>query len=112
MTQAMKQEYQKILISCFTSCFKISLASHLLHDFCNVNMCNNVRKVVFHEARRKHGSTVRKTISKALRKYPVLYDKADWYFKDKAKKQLAWEDVIKEANLENCKFLSKPKKIF
>ena len=28
-------------------------------------------------------------LSEAVRKYPVLYDKADRYFKDKAKKQLA-----------------------
>ena len=40
-------------------------------------------------------------LSEAVRKYPVLYDKADRYFKNKAKKQLAWEDVTKEANLEN-----------
>ena len=40
-------------------------------------------------------------LSEAVRKYPVLYDKADRYFKDKAKKQLAWEDVTREANLEN-----------
>ena len=40
-------------------------------------------------------------LSEAVRKYLVLYDKADRYFKNKAKKQLAWEDVIKEGNLEN-----------
>ena len=40
-------------------------------------------------------------LSEAVRKYLVLYDKADRYFKNKAKKQLAWEDVTKEANLEN-----------
>ena len=28
-------------------------------------------------------------LSEAVRKYPVLYDKADRYFKDKANKQLA-----------------------
>ena len=51
-------------------------------------------------------------LSEAVRKYPVLYDKADRYFKDKAKKQLAGEDVAKEANLENRKFHSKPKIYF
>ena len=51
-------------------------------------------------------------LSEAVRKYPVLHDKADKYFKDKAKKQLAWEDVTKEANLENGKFHSKPKNYF
>ena len=38
-------------------------------------------------------------LSEAVRKHPVLYDKADRHFKDKAKTQLAWEDVEKEANL-------------
>ena len=51
-------------------------------------------------------------LSEAVRKYPVLYEKADRYFMDKAKKQLAWEDVAKEANLENDKFHSKPKNYF
>ena len=51
-------------------------------------------------------------LSEAVRKYPILYDKADTYFKDKAKKQLAWEDVAKEANMENGKFHSKPKNNF
>ena len=37
-------------------------------------------------------------LSEAVRKYPFLYNKTDKYFKDKAKKQLAWEDVAKEAN--------------
>ena len=48
-------------------------------------------------------------LSEAVRKYPVLYDKADRYFKDKAKKQLAWENVTGKANLENGKVHSKPK---
>ena len=48
-------------------------------------------------------------LSEAVREYPVLYNKADRYFKDKAKKQLAWEDV---ANLENGKFHSKPNNSF
>ena len=51
-------------------------------------------------------------LSEAVREYPVLYNKADRYFKDKAKKQLAWEDVAKEANLENGKFHSKPNNSF
>ena len=51
-------------------------------------------------------------LSEAVRKYPVLQDKADRYFKDKAKKQLPWEDVAKKANLENDKFHSKPKNYY
>ena len=77
MKQEMKQEYQKILISCFTSCFKIGLASHLLHNFCNVNAWSNVRKVVFHEPREKHakkenqnGSTARGTTFWGSEKIP------------------------------------------
>ena len=54
MKQAMKQEYQKVLISCFISCFKVGLASHLRHDFYNVTARSNVRKVVFHETRGKY----------------------------------------------------------
>ena len=51
-------------------------------------------------------------ISEAVRKYPVLYNKADRHLKDKAKKQLAWEDMAAEANMENGKFHSKPKNYF
>ena len=51
-------------------------------------------------------------LSDAVRKYPVLYDKTDRYFKEKAKKQLGWEVVAKEADLENGKFHSKPKNYF
>ena len=36
--------------------------------------------------------------AEAVRKYTVLYDKADKFFKDRYKKRLAWEDVAKEAN--------------
>ena len=43
---------------------------------------------------------------------PVLYNKADRCFKEKAKKQLVWEDMATEANLENDKFHSKPKNYF
>ena len=42
-------------------------------------------------------------LSEAVRKIPVLYHKADKYYK---------EDVAKEANLENEKFHSTPKKYF
>ena len=31
-------------------------------------------------------------LSDVVRTYPVFYDKTDRYFKDKARKQLAWED--------------------
>ena len=34
-----------------------------------------------------------------MRRYSVVYDKADRYFKDKAKKELGGEDGAKEANL-------------
>ena len=37
-------------------------------------------------------------LSEAVRKYPFLYNKTDKYFKDKAKKQLAWEEMAKKAN--------------
>ena len=61
------------------------------------NMQKNIKMAALQEER----------LSEAVRKYPVLYDKADRYFKDKAKKQLDLEDVAKEANLENGKFHSK-----
>ena len=51
-------------------------------------------------------------LSEAVRKDPVLYDKTNRYLEDKTKKQLAWEDVAKEANLENSKFHSKLKNYF
>ena len=40
-------------------------------------------------------------LSEAVRKFPVLYDKSDRFFKDRSKKRLAWEDVANEVNLEN-----------
>ena len=55
-----------------------------------------MRKVVFHEARGKHAKKIKmaaqqeEQLSGAVRKHPVLYDKADRHFKDKAKTQLAW----------------------
>ena len=42
-------------------------------------------------------------LAEAVRKYPVLYDKQDKYFKDRNKKKLAWEDVAKEMDLESGK---------
>ena len=46
-----------------------------------------------------------------MRTYSVVYDKADRYFKDKAKKELGGEDGAKEANLvsliENQKIILK-----
>ena len=39
----------------------------------------------------------------AVRKFSVLYDKQDKYFKDKNKKKLAWEGVAKEADLVSGK---------
>ena len=74
-----------------------------------------MRKVVFHEARGERAKKIKmaaqqdERLSEAVREYPVLYNKADRYFKGKAKKQLAWEDV---ANLENGKFHSKPNNSF
>ena len=115
MKQAMKQEHQNkfdILLHFMLQnwpCFTIA------SWFCNVNAWSNARKVVFHKARGKHAKKIKmaaqqeERLSEAVRKYPVLYDKADRYFKDKANKQLAWEDVTREANLENGKVHSKPK---
>ena len=38
-------------------------------------------------------------LSEAVRKYPVLYDKASSHFKDKREKKLAWDDVTRETGL-------------
>ena len=63
----------------------------------------------FHEARGKHAKKIKmvaqqeERLSEAVRKMPVLYHKADKYYK---------EDVAKEANLENEKFHSTPKTYF
>ena len=46
----------------------------------------------------QYGSTARRTTFWGSEKIPFLYNKTDKYFKDKVKKQLAWEDVAKEAN--------------
>ena len=42
-------------------------------------------------------------LAEAVRKYTVLYDKSDKFFKDRNKKLLAWADVAKEANFTNGK---------
>ena len=44
-------------------------------------------------------------ISEAVRKYPILYDKSDRFFKEKDKKKLAWQDVANVANIANDKSL-------
>ena len=44
-------------------------------------------------------------ISEAVRKYPILYDKSDRFFKEKDKKKLAWQDVANVANIANRKSL-------
>ena len=41
----------------------------------------------------------------AVRKYPVLYDKSDTYFKDKNKTLVAWEDDAQEACFQNDEFV-------
>ena len=41
-------------------------------------------------------ASVDELLAESLRKYPVLYNKADKFFKDVNKKTLAWEDVAKE----------------
>ena len=62
----------------------------------------------FHEARGKHAKKIKmvaqqeERLSEAVRKIPVLYDKAGKYYK---------EDVAKETNLENGKIHSTPKNI-
>lgn len=40
-------------------------------------------------------------LAEAVRKYPVLYDKQDKYYRDRNKKKLAWKDVANEMNAEN-----------
>ena len=42
-------------------------------------------------------------LCEAVRKFSVLYDKQEKYFKDQNKKKLVWEDVAKEADLVNGK---------
>ena len=40
----------------------------------------------------QNGNKQEERLSEVVRTYPFLYDKTDRYFKDKARKQLAWED--------------------
>ena len=42
-------------------------------------------------------------LAEAVRSYPVLYDKNDLNFKDKNKKNLAWEDVAKTVGVNSGK---------
>ena len=57
------------------------------------------QKEKMQEKKIKMAAQQEQRLSEAVLKYAVLFDKADRYFKDKAKKQLALEDVAKEANL-------------
>ena len=41
--------------------------------------------------------SVDEMLAESVRVYPVLYNKADKFFKDLNKKQLAWEDVAKKS---------------
>ena len=43
-------------------------------------------------------------LAEAVRKYPVIYDKSDNCYKDKAKRKLAWEDVAGIANFKNGRY--------
>ena len=38
-------------------------------------------------------------LAESVRKFPVLYDKSLKDFKDKHKKERAWQDVVKEVSL-------------
>ena len=111
LKHALTQEYQNFLISCFILCVKIGFASHLLHDFCNVNMCCATRKIIFMkqewgEVKFKMADDKKEEIiSEAVGKYPILYVKSDRFFKEKDKKKLAWQDVANVANIANGKSL-------
>ena len=109
---ALTQEYQNFLISCFTLCVKIGFASHLLHDFCNVKcVALHARSFLWSKRRRRKvkfkmaDDKKEEIISEAVRKYPILYDKSDRFFKEKDKKKLAWQDVANVANIANGKSL-------
>ena len=41
--------------------------------------------------------TVDELLAETVRVYPVLYDKACQDFKDRNKKELAWQDVVQKA---------------
>ena len=44
-------------------------------------------------------------ISEEIRKYPVLYDKGNVFFKDRNKKNLAWTDVATAVGLSDGKYI-------
>ena len=46
-------------------------------------------------------TTTDENLGEAVRKYPVLYDKSCSVFKDKVKKELAWDDVTKTVGVKN-----------
>ena len=43
-------------------------------------------------------------LAESVRKFPVLYDKSSKDFKDKHKKERAWQDVVKEVFLIGLDF--------
>ena len=45
-------------------------------------------------------------LAEAVRKYPILYDKSDRFFKEKNKKKLAWKDVANMVNIEDGEFIN------
>jgi len=49
---------------------------------------------------------IEEKLSEAVRKYPALYDKSSPHFKDRRKKQLAWDDVANETGLERKLFFN------
>ena len=101
------------MVSYFTSCLKIDLTSHLLHDVCNVNASSYVRKVVSHEACQKdqNGITAKRTTFWGSAIHSFIHW-SRYGLQAQNKKQLAWKGVAKEGNLENDKFHSKPKYYF
>ena len=42
-------------------------------------------------------------LAESVRKFPLLYDKSSKEFKDKQKKERAWEDVAKEVGFTSGK---------
>ena len=102
MKHALKQGYQKNLIILLHRFVSFTLSTFLLHKFSSVNVVRSLRKT-FYELNRKPSSReniltqlnmAEERLAEAVRKYPVLYDKSDKYFKDKNKKLLAWENKI------------------
>ena len=93
MKHALKQEYQKNLIILLHRCVCFTLATFLLHKFCSVNVVRSMHKT-FYELNRKPSSEqniltqlnmAEERLAEAVRKYPVLYDKSDKYFKARTK---------------------------